>query len=102
MPAQQLLTPTVQGALSPRHVGPPSLTPASGTGDGPTSVVAHWAMWLCVEGSWNGSQKAGKLASTLPAAVVRSMAAIQICGCRQMGSVVTFLFVDVFSGDSGG
>ena len=32
----------------------------------------------------------------------RLIAAIQSCGWRQLGSSMTFLFVDVFSGDSGG
>src|SRR5437763_407549 len=102
MPLQQSGEPGVHAVLSGMHWKPPSGgTPPSGTG-GPTSLSTHCAMWLCDLGSWNGSQKAGKLESTLVAAAVRSIAAIHSCGCRQLGSASTILLVEAFSGDSGG
>src|SRR3954469_14300243 len=99
MPFQQSPEPGTQAVLSGMHWNPPSGgTPPSGTG-GATRLTTHCAMWLWAVGSWNGSQKAGTLESTPLAALVRLIAAIHSCGCRQLGSVVTVLIIETFSGD---
>src|SRR2546428_2589067 len=53
---------------------------------------AHWARWLFVDMSWNGSQKAGQLGSTPPETAVASgrTAAIQICARLQLLVVVKY------------
>ena len=95
----------LQLALKPPQVPPspqlPSIPQGMPASEPPTRVVAHWAMWLWAAMLWKGSQKAGKLVS--PVARPSSVkAAIQICGCAQLGWVNCCLPEQAFCGLSGG